>query len=292
MEPMVYVDGEMYPKSEAKISVFDHGLLYGDGIFEGIRVYSGRIFRFKEHMDRLFESARCLRLQLPLERAGIERAVEDTVRANGMREAYIRLVVTRGTGDLGLDPRKCKKSTLIVIVDKITVYNEELYAQGIPIITSSTRRIRPDMLDQRAKSLNYLNSIMAKIEANIAGVDEALMLDCNGNVAECSVDNIFIVKNGKLLTPGLEFPILAGVTRAVVLELAQQLEIPAVECTLTLHDVYCADEFFLTGTGAELMPVISVDSRTIGDGRPGPLTAGLLKEFRALRAVEGVDLFA
>ncbi len=292
MEPKVYIDGRLYPKSEAKISVFDHGLLYGDGVFEGLRVYSGRIFRFRQHMDRLFESARCLRLELPLERAELERAVEDTVRANGVRDAYIRLVVTRGAGDLGIDPRKCGQSTLIIIVDKITVYDEELYAQGIPIITSSTRRIRPDMLDQRAKSLNYLNSIMAKMEANIAGVGEALMLDCNGNVAECSVDNIFIVKDGKLLTPGLEFPILAGVTRAVVLELAPKLEIPAVECTLTLHDVYCADECFLTGTGAELMPVISVDSRTIGDGRPGPLTAGLLREFRALHGAEGIDLFA
>ncbi len=291
MEPKVYIDGRLYPKSEAKISVFDHGLLYGDGIFEGLRVYSGRIFRYKEHMDRLFESARIIRLKLPLERAELERAVEDTVRSNGVRDAYIRLVVTRGSGDLGIDPRKCGQSTLIIIVDKITVYDEELYAQGIPIITSSTRRIRPDMLDQRAKSLNYLNSIMAKMEANIAGVGEALMLDCNGNVAECSVDNIFIVKAGKLLTPGLEFPILAGVTRAVVLELAQKLEIPAVECTLTLHDVYCADECFLTGTGAELMPVISVDSRTIGDGRPGPLTAGLLREFRALHSAEGIDLF-
>ncbi len=292
MEPKVYVDGELYPKSEAKISVFDHGLLYGDGIFEGIRVYSGRLFRFKEHIDRLYESARIIRLKMPLSREDMDCAVQDTVRANGMRDAYIRLVVTRGAGDLGIDPRKCKKSTLIIIVDKITVYGEELYEQGIPIITSSTRRIRPDMLDQRAKSLNYLNSIMAKIEANIAGAGEALMLDCNGNVAECSVDNFFIVKAGVLLTPGLEFPILAGITRAVVLEIADRLGIPCRECTLTLHDVYGADESFVTGTGAELMPVISVDSRTIGDGRPGPLTAKLLKEFRALHSAEGVDLFA
>ncbi len=292
MEPKVYVDGQLYPKSEAKVSVFDHGLLYGDGIFEGIRVYSGRIFRFKEHMDRLFESARIIRLDMPLSREELDRAVEDTVRANGRRDAYIRLVITRGTGDLGIDPRKCKKSTLIIIVDKITVYAEELYGQGIPIITSSTRRIRSDMLDQRAKSLNYLNSIMAKMEANLAGVGEALMLDCNGNVAECSVDNLFLVKNGKLLTPGLEFPILAGITREVVLEIADRLDIPCRECTLTLHDVYSADEFFMTGTGAELMPVISVDSRMIGDGKPGNVTGRLLEAFRALHCAEGVDLFA
>jgi branched-chain amino acid aminotransferase len=292
MEPKVYVDGKLYPKSEAKVSVFDHGLLYGDGIFEGIRVYSGRIFRFKEHMDRLFESARIIQLNMPLSREELDRTVEDTVRANGMRDAYIRLVITRGTGDLGIDPRKCKKSTLIIIVDKITVYDDELYGQGIPIITSSTRRIRPDMLDQRAKSLNYLNSIMAKMEANLAGVGEALMLDCNGYVAECSVDNFFLIKAGELLTPSLEFPILAGITRAVVLDIAEKLDIPCRECSLTLHDVYSADECFLTGTGAELMPVTSVDSRKIGDGKPGPLTAELLKEFRTLQSAEGVDLFA
>jgi len=177
-------------------------------------------------------------------------------------------------------------------VDKITVYDDELYGQGIPIITSSTRRIRPDMLDQRAKSLNYLNSIMAKMEANLAGVGEALMLDCNGYVAECSVDNFFLIKAGELLTPSLEFPILAGITRAVVLDIAEKLDIPCRECSLTLHDVYSADECFLTGTGAELMPVTSVDSRKIGDGKPGPLTAELLKEFRTLQSAEGVDLFA
>ncbi|MBW7996727.1 MAG: branched-chain-amino-acid transaminase [Candidatus Glassbacteria bacterium] len=292
MEPKVYIDGELYPKSQAKISVFDHGLLYGDGIFEGIRVYSGRIFRFREHIDRLFESAGALRLEMPVGREEMDRVVEDTVRANGFRDAYIRLVVTRGTGDLGIDPRKCNKSSLIVIVDKIQLYNQQLYEQGIPLVTASTRRIRPDMLNQRAKSLNYLNSIMAKMEAADAGVAEALMLDADGNVAECTADNIFVVKNGGLLTPATHFPILNGVTRRVVLELAAKLGIPAVEGTLTLHDIYTADECFLTGTGAELIPVISLDSRTIGDGKPGPVTARLLKKFRGLHATEGTDLFA
>ncbi len=292
MEPKVYIDGTLYPKSKAKISVFDHGLLYGDGVFEGIRLYSGRIFRFAEHMDRLYESAAVIRLQIPVSREELEQAVVDTVKANDIMDAYIRLVVTRGEGDLGIDPKKCSRSSIIIIVDKIQLYDEKLYKEGIPIITASTRRISPDMISQRVKSLNYLNSITAKMEADLAGVPESLMLSADGYVCECSADNIFIVKRGELLTPSPEFPILLGVTRAVVMEVAVKKGISVRELPLTLHDVYVADECFLTGTGAELIPVISIDGRKIGSGKPGPVTGMLLEEFRALRNSEGTDLFA
>ncbi len=292
MEPKVYIDGTLYPKSEAKINVFDHGLLYGDGVFEGIRLYSGRIFRFAEHMDRLYESAEVIKLQIPLSREELEQAVVDTVKANGMRDAYIRLVVTRGEGDLGIDPKKCSRSSIIIIVDKIQLYDEKLYKEGIPIITASTRRISPDMISQRVKSLNYLNNIIAKMEANLAGVPESLMLSADGYVCECSADNIFIVKRGELLTPSPEFPILLGVTRAVVMEIAVRKGIPVRELPLTLHDVYVADECFLTGTGAELIPVIFIDRCKIGSGKPGPVTGMLLEEFRSLHNSEGTNLFA
>lgn len=292
MEPKVYIDGTLYPKSEAKISVFDHGLLYGDGVFEGIRLYSGRIFRFAEHMDRLYEGAAVIRLQIPLSRQKLEQEVVDTVKANGMRDAYIRLVVTRGEGDLGIDPKKCSRSSIIIIVDKIQLYDEKLYKEGIPIITASTRRISPDMISQRVKSLNYLNNIIAKMEANLAGVPESLMLSADGYVCECSADNIFIVKRGEVLTPSPEFPILLGVTRTVVMEIAVRKGVPVRELPLTLHDVYVADECFLTGTGAELIPVISIDRRKIGSGKPGPVTGMLLEEFRSLRNSEGTNLFA
>jgi branched-chain amino acid aminotransferase len=291
MEPKVYIDGILYPKSEAKISVYDHGLLYGDGVFEGIRVYSGRIFRLREHMDRLYESAAVIRLQIPLSREELEQALVDTVKANGMKDAYIRLVVTRGKGDLGLDPKKCSGSSIIIIVDEIQLYDEKLYRQGIAIITASTRRISPDMISQRVKSLNYLNSISAKMEAELAGVPESLMLSADGYVCECSADNIFIVKRGELLTPSPEFPILLGITRAVVMELAEKKGVPVRELPLTLHDVYVADECFLTGTGAELIPVNSIDGRKIGSGKPGPVTGMLLEEFRSLRNSEGTSLF-
>ena len=291
MEPKVYIDGTLYPKSEAKISVYDHGLLYGDGVFEGIRVYSGRIFRLREHMDRLYESAAGIRLQVPLSREELEQALVDTVKANGMKDAYIRLVVTRGKGDLGLDPKKCSGSSIIIIVDEIQLYDEKLYRQGIAIITASTRRISPDMVSQRVKSLNYLNSISAKMEAELAGVPESLMLSADGYVCECSADNIFIVKRGELLTPSPEFPILLGITRAVVMELAEKKGVPVRELPLTLHDVYVADECFLTGTGAELIPVNSIDGRKIGSGKPGPVTGMLLEEFRSLRNSEGTSLF-
>ena len=292
MEPKVYIDGKLYPKSEAKISVFDHGLLYGDGVFEGIRVYSGRIFRLNEHLDRLYESARSIGLTIPLSRGGLEEAVIYTVKTNGLRDAYIRLVITRGVGDLGLDPHKCENGSVIVIVDKIQLYSEKLYKEGISVITASTRRVSPDMLNPLVKSLNYLNNILADMEANPAGCPESLMLNAQGLVAECSGDNIFIVKKGELLTPGPDQGILLGVTRAVTIELAGKLGITVHESKLTRHDIYVADECFLTGTGAELVPVISLDDRTIGDGRPGPMTGKLFKEFRKLRENEGKKLFA
>jgi branched-chain amino acid aminotransferase len=292
MEPKVYIDGTLYPKRKAKISVFDHGLLYGDGVFEGIRVYSGRIFRFAEHMDRLYEGAAVIRLQIPLSRPKLEQAVVDTVKASGMMDAYIRLVVTRGQGDLGLDPEKCSRSSIIIIVDKIQLYDEKLYQEGIQIITASTRRISPNMISQRVKSLNYLNNIIAKMEANLVGVPESLMLSADGYVCECSADNIFIVKRGELLTPSPEFPILLGVTRTVVMEIAVRKGVPVRELPLTIQDVYVADECFLTGTGAELIPVISIDRRKIGSGKPGPVTGMLLEEFRSLRDSEGTNLFA
>ncbi|MEA1996656.1 MAG: branched-chain-amino-acid transaminase [Gemmatimonadota bacterium] len=292
MEPQVYIDGTIYSKSEAKISVYDHGLLYGDGVFEGIRVYSGRVFRFREHIDRLYQSAAGIGLTVPMSRPELEEAIEDTVRASGFREAYIRLVVTRGVGDLGLDPLKCGRGSVIIIVDTIQLYDEKLYTEGIRIVTASTRRISPGMLCQRVKSLNYLNSIMAKMEAGLAGVPESLMLDNDGYVCECTADNIFIVKGGELFTPSPELPVLLGITRAVVIELARKKGITVHEAALICQDIFVADECFLTGTGAEVIPVIDLDGRTIGNGRPGPVTAGLLEEFRSLRAVEGVDLFA
>lgn len=292
MEPKVYIDGTLYPKSAAKISVYDHGLLYGDGVFEGIRVYSGRIFRLKKHIDRLYESAAGIRLQIPVSREELEQAVIDTVKANGMVDVYIRLVVTRGEGDLGIDPKNCSRSSVIIIVDQIQLYGEKLYQEGIQIITASTRRISPDMISQRVKSLNYLNSICAKMEAGLAGVPESLMLNADGYVCECSADNIFIVKNGELLTPSPEFPILLGITRAVVMDIAVKKGVPVRELPLTLHDVYVAEECFLTGTGAELIPVISVDGRIIGSGKPGSVTGMLLEEFRSLRNSEGTNLFA
>jgi branched-chain amino acid aminotransferase len=292
MEPKVYIDGKIYSKEDAKISVYDHGLLYGDGVFEGIRVYSGRIFRFKQHIDRLYQSAAGINLTLPVSRQVLEQAIVDTVRAAGFRDAYIRLVATRGIGDLGLDPKKCKKGSVIIIVDTIQLYGEKLYQEGIPIVTAATRRIAPDMISQKVKSLNYLNSIMAKMEGNLAGMPEVLMLDSNGFVCECSADNIFIISDGQLVTPSPEFPFLNGITRAVVLEIARRKGLVVREEPMTRQDIFNADECFLTGTGAELMPVIALDGRKIGDGKPGPVTAMLLKEFRSLHAREGEDLFA
>jgi branched-chain amino acid aminotransferase len=292
MEPKVYIDGTIYSKNDGKISVYDHGLLYGDGVFEGIRVYSGLIFRFKEHMDRLCESARSICLDLPVSRAEIEQATIDTVRATEFKDVYIRLLITRGVGDLGLDPNKCPRGSVIIIVDKIQLYDEKFYREGISLVTSATRRIAPGMLSSKVKSLNYLNSIMAKMEARRAGCAESLMLNQDGFVCECSGDNIFTVKNGAVYTPAPEFELLLGVTRGAVIDIARRLGLGMHEVPMTRHEVFVADECFLTGTGAELVPVISLDGRNIGDGKPGPVTARLLEEFRRLRVTDGVNVYA
>ena len=285
---LIYVDGKIVPKEDAKVSVFDHGFLYGDGIFEGIRVYNGNVFRLEEHVERLYESAKTIALEIPLTSEELTQATLDTVAANRMRDAYIRLVISRGPGDLGIDPYNCPKPSVVIIVGSITLYPKELYSTGIALVTSSVPRIPTQCLDPRIKSLNYLNNIMAKIEARQVGALEALMLNFNGRVAECTADNIFMFKNGELETPDLMQGALGGITRAAVLELAAAAGIPARETVLGLHDFYNSDECFLTGTGAEVMPVISIDGRTIGDGKPGKMTLEMLERFRKLRVSDGV----
>jgi branched-chain amino acid aminotransferase len=277
----VYINGKLYDKADAKVSVYDHGLLYGDGVFEGIRIYNGKVFRHKEHIDRLYESAKAIALEIPMERDALTRAVDETVKVNNKREGYIRLVVTRGPGSLGLDPRKCEPQ-IIIIVDDISLYPQELYENGLEIITSSYIRNHPNAVNPRVKSLNYLNNILAKIEAIRAGCLEAIMLNHKGEVAECTGDNIFIVKKGMLRTTPTDSGILEGVTRNVVIGLAKQASIPFAEVTMTRHDIYTADELFLTGTAAEIIGVTKVDGRMIGTGKPGPVTKQLLERFRAV----------
>jgi branched-chain amino acid aminotransferase len=278
----VYISGKLYDKSEAKVSVYDHGLLYGDGVFEGIRVYAGKVFRLREHVDRLYESARHIQLEIPLSREKIAEAVSSTVRANNKENGYVRLIVTRGAGTLGLDPRKTTDPQVIIIADDISLYPPELYDNGLEIITASTIRNHPNALNPRIKSLNYLNNIMAKIEAIQGGCLEALMLNPKGEVAECTGDNIFVVKGGVLRTPPVDAGILEGVTRNAVIELARAADIPVQEVPLTRHDVYAADECFLTGTAAEVIPVVKCDKRSIGTGKPGPVTRMLRERFHQL----------
>jgi len=283
---LIYLDGKLVPRSEATVSVFDHGFLYGDGVFEGIRVYEGNVFRLPEHVDRLYESARTIGLHIPMERAEMIEAVRGTVAANEKTDAYVRVVVSRGPGDLGIDPTKCRKATVVIIVDSISIYPREVYDYGLELVTSSVRRIPAESLDPRVKSLNYLNNILARLEATNAGCVEAIMLNHQGLVAECTGDNIFIVKHGRLETPALTQGALAGITRQVVIEIAHAVGVPWRETELALHDVYNADECFLTGTAAEIVPVVTVDGRTIADGRPGPLTRLIVAEFRRVRVVD------
>lgn len=278
----VYINGKLVPKEQAVVSVFDHGLLYGDGVFEGIRIYGARVFKLREHVDRLFESALAIRLEIPLSREALIAAVNDTVAANGLREGYVRLVVTRGAGTLGLDPRRCANPQVIIIADTIALYPPEMYANGLKLITAATQRSHSAALSPRIKSLNYLNNILAKIEGIDADCVEALMLNHKGEVAECTGDNIFIVKHGVLKTPPTDAGILEGITRNVVLELAQEASIPVQETTLLRHDVFVADECFLTGTAAEVIAVVSLDGRPIGTGKPGPITTTLLERFQKL----------
>ena len=283
----VYIDGKYCDEKNAKVSVFDHGLLYGDGIFEGIRAYNGRVFKLKEHIDRLFCSAKAILLDIPLSHAEIMKAVLDTCRRNKLRDCYIRLLVTRGIGTLGLNPNRCKRPSVIVIADKIQLYASEMYERGMPIVTVPTTRNLHNAVNPAIKSLNYLNNILAKIEANIAGVEEAIMLNADGYVAECTGDNIFIMKGGKMFTPPLSAGALYGITRGVVIELARAAGIEVTEPNLTRYDMFNADECFLTGTGAELIPVIKIDGRVIGTGKPGLVTKSLVKSYHALTQVSG-----
>jgi len=284
----VYINGKFYNKQDARVSVFDHGLLYGDGVFEGIRSYNRLVFKLKEHIERLYESAQSIMLTIPMSREQMIKAVIATLKANGLKDAYIRLVVTRGEGDLGLDPRKCKgNATVIIITDNIMLYPEKFYRQGLEIITVPTVRNLPEALNPQIKSLNYLNNILAKIEAVNAGFDEAIMLDSLGYVAECTGDNIFIVKHDNLYTPPQCMGTLRGITRDSVLEIACKDKIPVHEHVITRHEVYISDECFLTGTAAEIIPVVKVDGRSIGSGRPGKLTLKLMKKFKELTKKEG-----
>ena len=278
----IYINGKLVDEQDAKISVYDHGLLYGDGVFEGIRSYAGTVFRLREHLDRLWNSAKAIRLQIPIGKTEMGKAIEDTLAANGIEDGYVRAVVTRGRGDLGLDPDLCKRPQVIIIAAHIELYPEEMYEKGLEIITASTVRNHPAALNPQIKSLNYLNNILAKIEGKQAGCVEALMLNHKGEVAECTADNIFLVRDGVVLTPPSSAGALEGVTRGAVIELARQAGIEVREVALTKHDVYIADECFLTGTGAEVVPVVKVDSRTIGDGIPGPITRDLAKRFHKL----------
>lgn len=278
----VFISGKLVEQEHAKISVYDHGLLYGDGVFEGMRSYAGKVFRHKQHLERLWNSARAIWLEIPMTREAMAKAVTDTLAANELRDAYIRLVVTRGAGTLGLDPNRTSDPQVVIITDRISLYPEEFYRNGLEIVTASTTRNHPAALSPRIKSLNYLNNILAKIEGLKAGCVEALMLNHKGEVAECTGDNIFLVRGGVILTPPLDAGILEGITRDAVIELARGTGRDVREVLLLRHDVYIADECFLTGSAAEVIPVVKVDDRRIGDGKPGPITRDLIERFHKL----------
>jgi len=281
-EPLVYINGELVPKSQAKISVFDHGFLYGDGVFESVLVSNGVAFKLKEHIDRLYDSAKVLCIEIPMSKEEMIKTVADVVRANGFKDAYVRLIVTRGVGDLGLDPRKCQKPTIIIIVDKIKLYDEGALSKGLTAIISSVRRDRVDATTHEVKSMNYLNNILAKLEANAVGADEAIMLDDRGFVSEGTADNIFIVKDGVIYTPPRTCGILPGITRTRVMKLAEELGYKVVEKDITPAEVLTADEVFLTGTAAGIVPVTKIAGRVVGDGKPGPITRKLMERFSKL----------
>ncbi len=291
MGMIIYLDGKYVPEEEAVVSVFDHGLLYGDGVFEGIRAYNNRVFKLSEHLERLYESARTLILEIPISIEEMQEVVLETLRRNSLRDAYIRLVVTRGKGDLGLDPRKCPRATVFCITSSIQLYPDELYEQGLEMVTVATRRNLSEACNPRVKSLNYLNNIYAKIEANLAGVPEAILLNQEGYVAEATGDNLFLVKKGNLITPPVYVGLLEGVTRNTVMEVARNKGIVVEEKVFTRHDVYNADECFLTGSAAELIPCVRVDGRTIGTGKPGEVFWGLLNDFRELTKEDGPVIF-
>lgn len=291
-EAKIYIDGKFYSEANAKISVFDHGLLYGDGIFEGIRFYNGRVFRLEEHLHRLWDSARSICLDIPMTMRDMTEAVLETIRQNHLRDGYIRLLVTRGIGNLGLNPTQCKSPSVIIIAATIALYHEDFYRKGLTIVTCPTRRSNSAALNPAVKSLNYLNNVMARIEANLAGADEALMLNDAGNVAECTADNVFVVKHGQIFTPPVAAGALRGITRSVVFEIAAELGVRVRETDITRHDVFVADECFLTGTAAEIVPVVKADGRSIGNGKPGPITARIIARFRQVTRETGTPIFA
>ncbi len=278
----VYISGKLYDKEDAKISVYDHGLLYGDGVFEGMRSYGGKVFRLEQHLERLWASAKAIWLEIPISRPALAKAVNDTLAANNITDGYIRLVITRGSGSLGLDPNRTSHPQVIIITDHIALYPEDFYQNGLEIVTASTMRNHPAALSPRIKSLNYLNNILAKIEGLQSGCIEALMLNHKGEVAECTGDNIFLVRNQAVLTPPTDAGILEGITRDAVIEMARKAGYQVRETALTRHDVYIADECFLTGSAAEIIPVVKVDRRKIGNGAPGPITRDLMERFHRL----------
>ncbi len=289
MDQLIYFNGEFVPKQEARTSVYDHGFLYGDGVFEGIRAYNGRVFRLDEHLDRMYDSAKAIDLKVPLSKSEMKTAIIETLKKNGLKDAYIRPIVTRGDGDLGLDPRKCPVPNIFIITQEWGAMYGDLYEKGLTAVTVGIRRNAPEALPPNIKSLNYLNNILAKIESNVKGGDEAIMVDVHGNISEGSGDNIFVVKNGKILTPPT-LNNLRGITRAAAIELAIRDRIPINETNLGLFDIYTADEVFVTGTAAEIAPVTKVDGRIIGDGKPGKLTVKLMAEFKELTKKEGTPI--
>jgi branched-chain amino acid aminotransferase len=291
-EAKIYIDGKFYSETNAKISVFDHGLLYGDGIFEGIRFYNGRVFRLEEHLYRLWDSAHSICLEIPMTKRDMTEAVLETIRQNRLQDGYIRLVVTRGIGNLGLNPTQCKSPSVIIIAATIALYHDDFYKKGLSIVTCATRRSSPAALNPAVKSLNYLNNVMARVEANLAGADEALMLNDAGNVAECTADNVFIVKHGQIFTPPIASGALRGITRAVVFEIGAELGVKVRENDITRHDIFVADECFLTGTAAEIVPVVKADGRSIGNGKPGTITTRIMARFRQVTRETGTPISA
>lgn len=290
-EQWIYLDGEFVTKENAKVSVFDHGFLYGDGIFEGIRIYNGNIFKCKEHLDRLYDSAKSIDLVIPMEYDELLEAMAETIRRNDMHNGYIRLIVSRGPGNLGLDPRRCPKPTVLIIVEQLAIYSEEAYKNGLRAVSVAQRRNIPDALNPKIKSLNYLNNILVKIQSNFAGADEAIMMNAQGYVTEGSGDNIFIVKNGVVTTPPCYLGALEGITRQAIIELCAKMDIPLKEEPFSMHDVYIADEVFFTGTAAEVIAAREIDGRTIGEGQAGPITLRLLEEFRKIVDKDGYKVW-
>jgi branched-chain amino acid aminotransferase len=287
----IYLDGAFYSKEDAKISVFDHGLLYGDGVFEGIRAYQGRVFKLTEHIERLYDSAKAILLTIPHTPVEMERIVLDTCRESGIRDGYIRLVVTRGVGDLGLNPTKCPKATVFCIATGISIYPERVYQEGLKVVTAATQRIGPASLSPAIKSLNYLNQVLARIEGNLAGADELIVLNHEGHVAECTADNIFIIKKDRILTPPVSAGALGGITRGAVMDIARGMGTPVQEANLTRYDLWVADEVFLTGTAAEVVPVREIDGRIIGSGSIGPRTQAFVRAFHDLTRSTGTPIF-